>query len=111
MTEQCVSGCCARKVNVREEGDTWVIDNHPGWKELRDFTQPEPGTTDIMITPGVNPDNPADIRPVKIVLPKTYGGVHEVISEIIPAIISKERDCTICAKVKEILLGNVGDSK
>ena len=111
MSQLCATSCCTRKVNVKEEDDNWVIDNHPGWKELRDFTQPEPGTTDVMITPGINPDDPTDIRPARIVLPKHYGGVHEVLSDIIPNIIAKERECEVCKKVKEILLGNAGDGK
>jgi hypothetical protein len=106
MRNLCVKGCCVRKILVSEQGDNWVIINRPEFKALDDFTRGEPGNEDILITPGINPHDPTDIRPTKIVLPKKYGSLQDVVRDIIPNIQKKEEDCPVCKKAKEILAAN-----
>jgi len=106
MQNLCKGCCCVRKILVTEQGDNWVIINRPEFKPLNDFTKGEPGNEDIMITPGINPNDPLDIRPQKIVMPKKYGSLQDVIRDVIPNIQKKEETCEVCKKAKEILATN-----
>lgn len=98
---ECVKGCCLDETLVTEEGENWIIKRKLGFKRLTEFTKGEPEYPDIMITPGVDPNDPTFIIPVDIVYPKKYGDLHSVLYVVIPNIMEKQEECKICMEAKK----------
>lgn len=96
-----VLGLPLDRVEIEDDGDAWSIRRRLTHAPLTSLAQEEPGAPGLLITPGVNPEMRPDMVPAIVRYPKHYGGLGEVMGQLLDKIDEKEAHCPICKKAKE----------